>query len=205
LAKPGEQGCGRKGADRDGADRNGAGRCKDAQVARPKKKNMPPGTRDGPPSRIVQLKRFVFVEKLLMEDMLQREIVERAKAELGIAERTTHDYIRRVYESWKEAHQRDREELRAHAIMRAKELIGKMGSRLDAGKNDPYWADMVRAQELLAKLEGTLAPQEHKVDVRSRFEQWTIEELDRYIETGQEPEWYLEGDLPPPREAEKPN
>jgi hypothetical protein len=147
------------------------------------------------------MRRFEFVEHLVLWDYSRKRIIEEAARELGIAERTTDAYIKRVRDELKVKWEERKATRREAQVERLDKFAEKMTRRLYHGKNDPFWSDYLRLEETKARIEGNYAPEKHDVTVKDRFAGWTQEELRRYIDTEEEPEWFVNGEAPPDREG----
>lgn len=81
---------------------------------------------------------------------------------------------------------------RLHKV--ANDLETELRAKIDSR---PTWNVWLGIQKLIAEIEGNFAPEQFEVTKRDDLEGWTLEELEHYIKTYEEPEWYRKGQSPP--------
>jgi hypothetical protein len=161
--------------------RRATSKAKTPKAAKSRRGRATPGGK--PISQIELLMRLRVVEEALIAGRFGFEVCEAlADAGYSVPERTARDYVRRVRERWEHDAAEERPMLREAMRRRLTRQAVAMLSKLDVNK--ARWSDWVRIMELLARVEGNLAPvQEEIKPLESRFEGWTIEELERFIES----------------------
>jgi hypothetical protein len=173
----------------------------------PKKKAVPASTKKSPPKRAKRggpkgvkrgggkaigqselFKRLECVEESMERGRFshQQLIDDLIKKGFPCVSRATADkYSKRVRERWAEERVKDREMLRDAALRRLRRYYDDMKTKL--GAVDPKHADAVSLLREMHRIEGVYQPEQIEMKATLDFEDWTLGELDHFINTGEEP------------------
>ena len=150
----------------------------DPKKPKSRTENLKNKNRQGHIPKAERLFRFRIVEACLRDGKRGAEIVEELQAHgRKVVWSQVSEYIADVKYKW------EQEDAQLRPIWRERQLrkLHEVALKLEAPKT---WGHWIRLQELIAKIEGNMAPE--KVDVTTRtdeFEGWTVEELRQYVET----------------------
>jgi len=89
---------------------------------------------------------------------------------------TVQKYIRHVASMWEE------EDALARPYRRARQLR-QLHDVADQLMEDKAWKEWLETQRLIARIEGNEAPQQHEFSVRSKFDGWSVQELETYAQS----------------------
>jgi hypothetical protein len=131
-----------------------------------------------------------YVEVLMSRGITDVDhIVEEVADEMGreYAQSTIRADMREVIAKWQKEDEANRPARLARHRRRLYTLAEKM--EREAGLEPKVWGPLVKLEELIAKLEGTIAPRtvRHESTKGDRFEGWTREEKRRFAEKGEIP------------------
>jgi hypothetical protein len=117
------------------------------------------------------------------------QIVDEIADEMGreYARSTIQKDMREVIAKWKDEDEANRPGLLARHRRRLYALAEKM--EREAGVEPKVWGPLVKLEELIAKMEGTIAPKtvRHESTKGGRFDGWSREEKRRFAEKGEIP------------------
>lgn len=129
-------------------------------------------------SRAEMLLRIRVVEGLMLRGFLGRDVQRALDKQFGktIPWYTVQKYIRHVAAMWEE------EDALARPYRRARQLR-QLHDVADQLMEDKAWREWLETQRLIARIEGNEAPLQHELSVHSKFEGWTVEELEAYAQS----------------------
>lgn len=98
---------------------------------------------------------------------------------------TMRRYQGMVREQWAEERVRDREVLRDASLRRLRRYLSSVLRKLK--NKEPNHSDAIALFKEIHKIEGVYAPEQVSVTHKVEFDDYTDDELDRYVQTGEEP------------------
>lgn len=98
---------------------------------------------------------------------------------------TAGKYTKAVRERWAEERVKDRDMLRDASLRRLRRYYDQMKVKLK--KVEPKHADAVSLLRELHRIEGVYQPERIEMKATLDYEEWTLKELDHFIQTGEEP------------------
>ena len=149
----------------------------------PTVKNGPPSGGGIPSSRAEIAMRIRIIEALMLKGYLGRDIQRTLERQFRkkLTWFTVSKYIRHVAKMWEEEDALMRPYRRARQLRQLHDVADTMLSK-------EMFREWLDCQRLIARVEGNEAPQQIQVnDQRSRFEGWTVKELENYAETEEVP------------------
>lgn len=126
-------------------------------------------------SRAEMILRVRIVEGLMLRGFLGRDVQRGLEQQFKqtIPWNTVQKYVRHVAAMWEE------EDALARPYRRQRQLR-QLHDVADQLLDRKAWKEWLETQRLIARIEGNEAPLQHELSVRSKFDGWSVEELESY-------------------------